>query len=218
MGPSSLAPFEPRCPQKWDGCTAPHPSVGGTYRKCDFSGYSGLVNYEGPANISSCKNASMRLALPQAVRTRSRLVGALAAMAAFLILGALLIPNMESGLVFVTIFTLSGIAGLLSSGLVRYRARQRAFEMDGTLRRSTAALTALAWTAVVLSVYAGLVILNTWFFVPGDPAHTTAENIQMKLKIMAAFGFALAGLITLARWSFRKRTQKSETKGREIVD
>jgi hypothetical protein len=65
-------------------------------------------------------------------------VGALAAMAAFLILGALLIPNMESSLVFITIFTLSGIAGVLSSGLVRYRARQRAFELDGTLRRSTA--------------------------------------------------------------------------------
>jgi hypothetical protein len=28
------------------------------------------------------------------------------------------------------------------------------------------------------------VILNTWFLVPGDPAHTTAENIQTKLKIM----------------------------------
>ena len=45
----------------------------------------------GPASISSCKNAPMRRALPQDVRTRSRLVGALAAMAAFLILGALLI-------------------------------------------------------------------------------------------------------------------------------
>jgi hypothetical protein len=85
----------------------------------------------------------MRLALPQDVRTRSRLVGALAAIVAFLILGALLIPNMASGLVFFTIFTLSGIAGVLSWGLVRYRARQRALELDGPLRRSTAAPTGL---------------------------------------------------------------------------
>jgi hypothetical protein len=106
------------------------------------------TNDEGPAKISSCKNAPMRLALPQDVRTRSRLVGALAAMAAFLILGALLIPNMESGLVFITIFTLSAVAGGLSSGLVRYRARRRALELNGTPRRPTAAPVELEimWT------------------------------------------------------------------------
>jgi hypothetical protein len=93
--------------------------------------------------ISSCKNAPMRLMLPQDVRTRSRLVGALAAMAAFLILGALLIPNMESGLVFITIFTLAVITGVLSWGLVRYQARQRALELDEPLRRSTAPPTGL---------------------------------------------------------------------------
>jgi hypothetical protein len=68
-------------------------------------------------------------------------VGALAGMAAFIILCALLIPNMESGLVSITIFTLSTVAGVLSSALVRYRARQRASEPDGTLRRSTGFLT-----------------------------------------------------------------------------
>jgi phosphatidylserine synthase len=161
---------------------------------------------------------AMRLVLPQEVRTRSRLVGAVATMVAFLILCAFLIPNMESGLVFITIFTLSGIAGVLSSGIVRYRARKQAFEQHRTLLRPTAFLTALAWTAVVLSAYSALVILNTWFLVPGDPAHTTAENILTKLKIMFAFGFALAGLITLARWSFKKRTQKREEIGREILD
>ena len=152
----------------------------------------------------------MKLVLPHEVRTRSRLVGAVVAMVAFLILCAFLIPNMESGLVFITIFTSSGIAGMLSSGIVLYRARKQAFDQDGTFPRPTAALTALAWTAVVLSAYAALVILNTWFLVPGDPAHTTAENLRTKLKIMFAFGFALVGLITLARWSFKKRTQKRD--------
>jgi cobalamin synthase len=156
--------------------------------------------------------------LPQDAGTRSRLIGAAAAMVAFLILGALLIPNMESGLVFITIFTLSGIAGVSSAGVVRYRAQKQAFEQNRTLRRPTVALTALAWTAVALSVYAALVILNTWFLVLGDPAHTTMENVRTKLMIIVAFGFALAGLIVLARWSFRKRAQRREAGRHEIGD
>jgi hypothetical protein len=64
-------------------------------------------------------------------------------LAAFLILGVLLIPNMGSGLVFITILILSGIAGALSSGIVRYRAGQRAFELNGTRLGSSAVLTGL---------------------------------------------------------------------------
>jgi hypothetical protein len=126
----------------------------------------------------------MKDELPDEVMKRSRLIGFAVSIATVLILGALLIPNMESGLVFIPIFGLSGVAGALSSGFIRYRARQEAFRVDRTRPKPTPALTALGWVAVVLSVYAALVILNTWFLVPGDPAHTTAENIQTKLKIM----------------------------------
>jgi hypothetical protein len=115
-------------------------------------------------------------------------------MAAFLILSALLLPNAESGLVVITILTLSGIAGASSSGIVRYRAQKKAFEQDSTLCRPTPALTALAWTSVVLSIYAALIIVNTWFLAPGDPAHTTMENVRTKLMFIAGFGAVLAGL------------------------
>lgn len=149
----------------------------------------------------------MKYELPVEVMKRSRLVGFVVSIATVLILGALLIPNMESGLVLVPIFGLSGVAGALSSGFIRYRARQEAFRLDRTRPKPTPALTALGWVAVVLSVYAALVILNTWFLVPGDPAHTTAENVQTKLKIMLIAAIALVGLISTARWSFRKRVE-----------
>lgn len=114
---------------------------------------------------------------------------------------------MESVLVLFTIFGLSGVAGALSAGIVRYKARRKAFELDRTLPKPTTALTALAWVTVVLSIYAALMIFNTWFLVPGDPAHTTAENIQARLKTMLGFGLALVGLVSLSRWSFRKRSK-----------
>jgi len=149
----------------------------------------------------------MKPVLPPEVMKRSRLVGGITSIIMLLLLSALLIPNMESGLVFLTILGVSGVAGALSSGIVRYAARRKAFELDRTLPKPTAALTALSWGTIVLSVCAALVILNTWFLVPGDPAHTTADNVQTKLKIMVAFGLALVGLVSMARWSFRKRSE-----------
>jgi hypothetical protein len=160
----------------------------------------------------------MKPALPPEVMKRSRLAGGITSIVMLLLLGALLIPNMESGLVFITIFGASGVAGALSSGIVRYTARRKAFELDRTLPKPTPALTALGWGTIVLSVYAALVILNTWFLVPGDPAHTTAENVQTKLKIMVGFGLALVGLISLARWSFRKRSEARKATRRDIAD
>jgi len=160
----------------------------------------------------------MEPALPSEVMKRSRLIGGITSIIMLLILGALLIPNMESGLVVFTIFGLSGVAGALASGIVRYKARRKAFEQDRTLPRPTPALTALGWTTVVLSVYAALVILNTWFLVPGDPAHTTAENIQTKLKIMLGFGLALVVLVSLSRWSFRKRSKTRKVDRLDAAD
>ena len=53
-----------------------------------------------------------------------------------LLLGAFLIPNMESGLVFLTIFGVSGVAGALSSGIVRYTARRKAFELNSNIAQT----------------------------------------------------------------------------------
>jgi hypothetical protein len=160
----------------------------------------------------------MKPALPPEVMKRSRLVGGITSIVMLLLLGALLIPNMESGLVLLTIFGVSGVAGALSSGIVRYKAQRKAFELDRTLPKPTPALTALVWGSMVLSVYAALVILNTWFLTPGDPAPATAENIHTKLKTMVGFGLALVGLISLARWSFRKRFEVRNASRHDIPD
>ena len=158
----------------------------------------------------------MRRWLPQDVNRRSRVIGAIAAIITFLILGVLLIPNMESGLVFITIFGMSGLAAASSSGLIRYRARKLAYERDQTLPRPTPALTALAWIAVILAVYAAFAILSIWFLVPNDPSNSTPDNIRAKLRIIAAFGLALTGLIFLARWSFEKRAERRGTTRPEL--
>ena len=69
--------------------------------------------------------ARMKLTLPQNTTTRSRLVGVTSGLIAAVIFGALLIPDMESGLVILTIIFLSTVTGLVASAFVRYRARRR---------------------------------------------------------------------------------------------
>ncbi len=165
-----------------------------------------------PAHFGHETMAHMRLELPHDVRTRSHLVGAVSSLIAFVILCALLVPDMESGLVFITIFTLSGVAWALSAAVVRYRAGYRWWGRSGEAPQPTAGFTVIAWLAVILAVYASLIILNIWFLVPGDPALTAAENVRIKLKLIGAFAAALIGLIALARWSFAKRAQRRRIK------
>lgn len=74
--------------------------------------------------------------------------------------------------------------------------------------RSTAALTAIAWLAIVLAIYAALVILNIFFLVPDNPAHTVGENIRTRFGMIAIFALALAGLIALSRMCFAKRSER----------
>ena len=67
----------------------------------------------------------MKVVIPEDLVVRSKLVGWTAALAALFVLGALLIPNAESGLVLITILFLSALTGALASSFVRYRARHR---------------------------------------------------------------------------------------------
>ena len=68
--------------------------------------------------------ADMKLLMPENVNLRSRLVGWTVAVGALLVLGSLMLPHMESSLVFVPLLLLSALAGALASSLVRYRARR----------------------------------------------------------------------------------------------
>jgi len=67
----------------------------------------------------------MKLVMPEDVNERSRLVGWTVALGALLVLGAVMLPHMESSLVFVPLLLLSALAGALASSFVRYRARRR---------------------------------------------------------------------------------------------
>ena len=67
----------------------------------------------------------MKLVMPEDANERSRLVGWTVALGALLVLGAVMLPHMESLLVFVPLLFLSALAGTLASSLVRYRARRR---------------------------------------------------------------------------------------------
>ena len=67
----------------------------------------------------------MKLVMPEDVNERSRLVGWTVAVGALLVLGTLMLPHMESSLVFVPLLFLSALAGALASSLVRYKARRR---------------------------------------------------------------------------------------------
>ena len=67
----------------------------------------------------------MKLVLPEGVNERSRLAGWTVAIGALLLFGAVMLPHMESSLVFVPLLFLSALAGALGSSVVRYRARRR---------------------------------------------------------------------------------------------
>ena len=68
-------------------------------------------------------------------------------------------------------------------------------------------LAVIAGGASILSFYAALVILNTWFLVPNDPSQTQAHNFETKLKITAVCAIVLVILILFIRWILRKRDE-----------
>ena len=67
----------------------------------------------------------MKLVMPEDVNERSRLAGWTGAIGTLLVLGAVMLPHMESSLVFVPPLFLSALSGALVSSAVRYRARRR---------------------------------------------------------------------------------------------
>ena len=69
--------------------------------------------------------SAMKLVMPEEVNERSRLVGWTVAVSALLVFGALMLPHMDSSLVFVPLLLLSALAGALASSFVRYRARRK---------------------------------------------------------------------------------------------
>jgi len=68
----------------------------------------------------------MSVNAPRVVARRSRLIAAIVSLATFMALCAVLVPGMESSLVFITILTLSAMAGGLAWLATRYVARKSA--------------------------------------------------------------------------------------------
>jgi len=67
------------------------------------------------------------------------------------------------------------------------------------------ALKTSAWIAIVLSVYAILVILNTLFLVPYDSVVLTPTQFaRFKAEAVATALVALVALVMFAKWAFRK--------------
>jgi hypothetical protein len=73
--------------------------------------------------------------------------------------------------------------------------------------KSQAALAIVAWTAIMLALFAAFVIFGVWGLVPNNPDLTTAKNMSEKAEIMAAFAVALIAFVALAKWCFRKRNE-----------
>ena len=67
----------------------------------------------------------MKLVTPDDVNERSRLAGWTAGIGALIVFGAVMLPHMESSLVFVPLLFLSALTASLTYSFVGYRARRR---------------------------------------------------------------------------------------------
>ena len=69
----------------------------------------------------------------------------------------------------------------------------------------TVARAVAAWIAVILSVYAVFVILNTWLMVPDDSlSGPSSQLLKLKAEISAGAVVVLTALILFAKWAFKK--------------
>jgi hypothetical protein len=73
-------------------------------------------------------------------------------------------------------------------------------------RFKTVARALAAWIAIVLSLYAVFVILNTWFLVPDDSIINgpSPQLIRLKEEVTAVSVVVLVALIFFAKWAFKK--------------
>ncbi len=70
----------------------------------------------------------------------------------------------------------------------------------------TVARAVAAWLAVVLSLYAVFVILNTWLLVPDDSfSGPSPQLIRLKEEVTAISVVVLVALIFFMNWAFKKR-------------
>jgi|HubBroStandDraft_3_1064219.scaffolds.fasta_scaffold21402_5 hypothetical protein len=68
------------------------------------------------------------------------------------------------------------------------------------------ALVVGACIAIVLSLYAIVVIFGMWTLVPKDPTLTVGQDLRWRIGFTAVCLVVLAALISFARWAFRKQT------------
>ena len=69
----------------------------------------------------------------------------------------------------------------------------------------TVARAVAAWIAVILSVYAAFVILNTWLMVPNDSlSGPSSQLLTSKAEISAVAVVVMTALILFAKWAFKK--------------